>query len=250
MEKLKTIQNYCKQLNLSGIASNYEQTLMEAQQKQLTYNDYALKLFRHEVDLREQKSLERNFKAAKLPLKHNLDEYEYDIDNGISKTNLNQLRDLDWLDQIYNIVLMGPSGTGKTYIAAGLCYEAVKAGYKAFFRTMEELVNLLKMKDITRSAMSDYKRITKANLIVIDDIMMFPIEKKNAVDLFNFINKMHEKVSFIITTNKSPKQWAQMLDDEVLATALLDRLLYRCQIIKLHGESYRMKNRENIFNDN
>jgi DNA replication protein DnaC len=250
MEKLKTIQSYCKQLNLSGIASSYEETLMEAQQKQLTYNDYALRLFKQEIDLRERKSLERNFKAAKLPLKHNLEEYEYAVDNGISKTNLNQLRDLDWLDQIFNIVLMGPSGTGKTYIAAGLCYEAVKAGYKAYFRTMEELVNVLKMKDITRSAMSDYKRITKANLIVIDDIMMFPIEKKNAVDLFNFINKLHEKVSFIITTNKSPKQWAQMLDDEVLATALLDRLLYRCQIIKLHGESYRMKNRKNIYNEN
>ena len=88
----------------------------------------------------------------------------------------------------------------------------------------------------------------KANLIVIDDIMLFPLEKPTAVALFNFINQLYEKTSFIITTNKSPQQWAKMLDDEVLATALLDRLLYRCEVINLSGKSYRLKNRKTLFN--
>ena len=104
------------------------------------------------------------------------------------------------------------------------------------------------MKDITRTAAADYKRLCKAHLVVIDDIMMFPIEKEVAVSLFHFINQLFEKTSFIITTNKAPKQWAQMLDDEVLAAALLDRLLYRCEVIKLIGLSYRMENRKRIFN--
>ena len=76
------------------------------------------------------------------------------------------------------------------------------------------------MKDYTRSTMSDYKRLIKANLIVIDDIMLFPLDKPTAVSLFNFVNQLFEKTAFIITTNKSLKQWAQMLNDEVLATAL------------------------------
>lgn len=89
-------------------------------------------------------------------------------------------------------------------------------------------------------AAADYKRLSKAHLIVIDDIMLFPLEKGTAVSLFNFINKLYERTSFIITTNKAPKQWTQILDDEVLASALLDRFLYRCEVINLTRMGYRM----------
>jgi len=230
------------------MATYFEETLLDAQKNQVSYTDYTIKLFEKEAGIREEKSLERRLKAARLPLNHDLGQYDHAVDNGVNKTRLNQLRELNWLDQIYNIVLMGPSGTGKTFIAAGLCYDAIKNGYKAYFRTMDDVINVLKMKEFTRSAMTDYKRLVKANLIVIDDIMLFPLDKPTAVSLFNFINQLFEKTAFIITTNKSPKQWAQMLNDEVLATALLDRLLYRCEVIKLNGKSYRMKNRKTIFN--
>jgi len=162
---------------------------------------------------------------------------------------MNQLKELNWLDQVYNDNLMGPSGTCKTYLAAGLCAEAVNKGYKAYFRTMDELITMLKMKEITRTAKGDYKRLCKADLIVIDDIMLFPVEKATAITLFNFINQLYEKTSFIITTNKKPAEWAEMLSDEVLATVLLDRLLYRCEIINLSGKSYRIQNRKTIFSD-
>ncbi len=112
---------------------------------------------------------------------------------------------------------------------------------------MEDLVKVLKMKDITRSANAQYKRIMKAHLLAIDDIMMFPVTRQDAVAFFNLINELHNKTSLIITTNKSPKQWADLLDDPVLATALLDRILFRCEIIKLEGESYRLKNRKTFF---
>ncbi len=84
-------------------------------------------------------------------------------------------------------------------------------------------------------------------MLVIDDIKMFPLEKTVAVGLFQLVNQLHEQTSFIITTNKSPKEWAEMLGDEVLATALLDRLLYKCEVIKLTGKSYRLENRRTIF---
>lgn len=248
MEKLQLIKEYCRQFKLSAIASSFEEELQIAQTEQVSYMDYLLSIFKKEAEHRGQKSIQRRIKAARMPLANNLDEYEYTVENGVNKTRLSQLRELVWLDQIYNIVLMGPSGTGKTFIAAGLCLDAIKSGYKAYFRTMDEIVHMLKMKDITRSAMADYKRMEKANLVIIDDIMLFPLEKQAAVNLFNFVNLLFEKTAFIITTNKSPKDWAQMLNDEFLATALLDRLLYRCEVINLSGKSYRMKNRKTIFN--
>jgi DNA replication protein DnaC len=142
---------------------------------------------------------------------------------------------------------MGPSGTGKTYIAAGLVCDAVKAGHKAYFITMEELITVLKMKEMTSAALNTYNRLLKAHLVAIDDIMLFPVRKHEAVAFFNLINHLHEMTSVIVTTNKSPQQWAEMLDDEVLATALLDRLLFRCEVVKLEGKSYRMENRKTIF---
>lgn len=114
---------------------------------------------------------------------------------------------------------------------------------------MDQLMNTLKMKEITVSAKSEYRRLLQAHLIVIDDIMLFPVEKKDAVSLFGFINQIYEKTSFIITTNKKPVECAPMLDDEVLETALLDRLLYQCEVINLSGKSYRMKHRKTIFDN-
>ena len=115
---------------------------------------------------------------------------------------------------------------------------------------MEELIKTLKMKDMTRTAATEYKRIMSAHLLVIDDIMIFPMSKEEAVTFFNLINELHNQTSLVITTNKSPKNWADVLEDKVLTTAILDRILYRCEIIKLSGDSYRMKNRKTIFENN
>ena len=247
MEKKQQIIDYCRRFKLSGVVAGLDPVIMEAETEQMSYIDYTLKFLSTEAIHREAKDLDRRTKAARLPLMHNLDQYDFAADNGLSKTQLNQLRELNWIEQLFNIILMGPSGTGKTFIAAGLCQDAIRKGYRAYFRTIDDIIQTLKMKDITRSANAEYKRLCKAHLVVIDDIMLFPVDKETAVSLFNFINHLFEKTSFVITTNKAPKQWAQMLDDEVLASALLDRLLFRCEVINLTGLSYRMVNRKTIF---
>ena len=248
MEKKQLIIDYCRRFRLSGIANGLDPVITQAETEQMSYLDYTVKFLATEATHREVRDLERRTKAARLPMSHDLNHYDFAIDNGLSKTQLNQLRELNWIEQLFNIILMGPSGTGKTFIAAGLCNDAIRHGLKAYFRTMDDLAQMLKMKDITRSAAVEYKRLLKAHLIIIDDIMLFPMDKETAVSLFNFINSLYENTSFIITTNKAPKQWAQMLDDEVLAAALLDRLLYRCEVINLSGMGYRMRNRKTIFN--
>ena len=145
---------------------------------------------------------------------------------------------------------MGPAGTGKTFMAAGLVRDAVMRGYRAQFLTMDGLINILRMKDMTSSAMSAYSGILKCNLIAIDDIMLMPMKKEESVAFFNLINALHEKASVIITTNKAPTEWVEVLQDEVLATALLDRLLFHCDVVKLVGSSYRMENRSGFLSKN
>jgi DNA replication protein DnaC len=203
-----------------------------------------------EVEKRRETDYQRRLKMAGLPNNHDLDYYDFNVSNGISKSELNQLRELVWLEQNFNVVFMGPSGTGKTFMASGLVFDAIKQGYKAYFLTMEELINIIRLKEMTSTALGKYNRLIKAHLLAIDDIMMFPMKKHEAVAFFNLIDCLHEKSSVIITTNKSPKQWAETLEDEVLSTALLDRVLYRCEVVKLSGESFRMENRETIFTKN
>lgn len=247
MDKKQLVQQYCQQFRMTGISTNIDHLIRQAEAQSTGFLDYTVNLLAAEAQHREVTDLKKRIKAAQLPRSSDLDTYDHATNNGLSKTRFNQLRELNWLDQIYNVILMGPSGTGKTFLAAGLCKDAVQKGYKAYFRTMEEIMAMLALKDITRSASFEYKRLCNAQLIVIDDIMLFPIEKNPAVALFNFINQLYEKTSFIITTNKMPNEWAKLLDDEVLATALLDRLLYHCEIINLTGKSYRMENRKTIF---
>jgi DNA replication protein DnaC len=247
MNKTKTIKEYCRSLKLSHIAEKIDDIVMRAEKQNPSYLDYTSALLQTEVAYRQGKDAERRKKAAHLPLSFDLDNYDFTFNNGLDKTQLNQLRELKWLEQNFNLLLMGPSGTGKTYLAAGLCFDAVKSGYRAYFRTMEDIINILKLKDVNHSAAAEYKRLYKAHLVAIDDIMLLPVTKNDAVAFFNLINQLYERTSFIITTNKSPKEWAQVLNDEVLATALLDRLLYKSEVINLQGNSYRLKNRKTIF---
>jgi DNA replication protein DnaC len=249
MEHTEEILNYCRQLRIGGIADRFNEIVEKSESNSIGYLEFTLELLRAEAAHRQQNDVKRRRKLAGLPRNSDLDGYDHSFENGMSKTRINQLRELNWLDQGYNLMLMGPSGVGKTMLAGGLCADAIGKGYKAYFRTMEELVNVLKLKEVTRSALADYKRLIKADLIIIDDIMLFPMEKNMALALFNFINQVYENTCFIITTNKMATDWAKMLDDEVLATALLDRLLFRCEVINLRGKSYRLKNRKTFFDN-
>jgi len=249
MEHTEEILNYCSQLRIGGIANGFNEIVQESERKSIGYSEFTLQLLKAEVAHRQQNDIKRRRKVAGLPRMSDLNNYDHGFENGMSKTRINQLRELNWLDQGFNLMLMGPSGVGKTLLAGGLCADAIEKGYKAYFRNMEELVNILKLKEVTRSALTDYKRLTKADLIIIDDIMLFPMEKPQALALFNFINQIYENTCFIITTNKMATDWAKMLDDEVLATALLDRLLFRCDVINLSGKSYRLKNRKTFFDN-
>lgn len=245
--KSSLLKESVRQLKLSGLNEKIDSLLLNAQKEQNSYLDFAFDMIKSEIDYRNEKNLSSRLKSAKLPVGHDLDNWKDMPLNGLPKQKLKQLRECLWLEQNFNLVLMGPSGTGKTFIASGLCFDAIKMGYKACFRTMEQLNYILKMKEITKSAAREFAALLKINLLVVDDIMMFPVERKQAVALFNLIDYLHQRASIIVTTNKSPDEWAAVLDDEVLATAILDRILFKCEIVKLSGKSFRLQNRKTIF---
>jgi DNA replication protein DnaC len=181
MTKTEQIKQQCKQLKLSAIANNLDNLVRNAQDNQITYTHFVKSLVELEIEHRMEKDKQRRTKQARLPLKYNLDLYDHSFANGLGKKQLAQLRELGWLEQNFNVILMGPSGTGKTYIAAGLCFDAVEQGYRAYFKSMEDLIAMLRRKDAVRTAAAEYARIMKSHLLVIDDIMMFPVKQDDAV---------------------------------------------------------------------
>ena len=247
VDKVAAIRSSAKRLRLSCLTADTAELLRKARRECPSYDDFLLEVLDAEVRSREEKQLQLRYKAARLPLAHNLDMYDFSMSNGLGVTQLKQLRELHWVEEGFNIMLAGPCGVGKTFIAAGLCADAIERGYKAYFRSMDEILTAIKMKDLTPSTRKEYRDLYAGQVIVIDDLMNLTVNREDGNLLFAFINAVYESSSFIITTNRSPVEWAKALNDEVLASAILDRLLYKCELIQLSGSSYRMKNRKTIF---
>lgn len=247
MKVKNKISSHCKQLRLPAIGEHVQQMADQASGAGVSYLEFAEKLLDVEVRHRNLKDQERKLKRARLPGTHDLQGYDGSLVDGMPSARLEQLKELTWLDQNFNMIILGPNGIGKTFLAAGLCHHAIGSGYRAYFRPMDQIMNMLRTKDMSKSAMVEYRRLSMAHLIVIDDIMTINMARNEAHSFFHFINALHEKVSFVITTNKSPKEWVETIGDDVITTAILDRLLYHCEIIKLTGESFRLKNRKTIF---
>ncbi len=234
------------ELRLCNFSKKCGAVIHQAQVDKPTYMDFLIALFTKELADREENKKARSRALAQLPKDCDLDAFDFNHPSGITKPQMAELRQLVWLDQIYNILLMGPCGTGKTFIASGLVNDAVNKGYRAVFTTMEDLISTIRLRELSPSAMAKYNRLARVQLLAIDDIMLFPMQKDEAVGFFNLINALHQQASIIVTTNKSPSEWAETMQDPALAAAILDRLLFHCDVIKLEGNSHRMEHRKSF----
>jgi len=214
-----------------------------AEAQKLSYREFLNLLIDKELAARNEKHRKRNLSGAHFPPNPRaLDEFDTrEIESGITATQLYQLKDLNWIDAHVNILLLGPPGIGKTLLAVGLGLEAINAGYSVCFERMASLMEIMDTAKSSRASNFRLKRIRKADLVVIDEIGFTPIRREQANGFFNLVSEMYEKTSMIFTTNKEIGQWAEVMGDPVLTTALLDRILHHSKCFSLRGESYRIK---------
>ena len=170
-----------------------------------------------------------------------------EIQPNLTQWQVDELKKLQWLDDKYNIVLLGGAGVGKTHIAVALGHLALSRNYKVFLSTLEDLVNLLKTKDIIKASASRLNYLQQCHMVIIDEVGYLPIDKEISNLLFQLLNRLYNKTSVIITTSVEFGHWGDLLKDEMLANAILDRVTHRSQIIHLKGESYRLLDHKNIF---
>jgi DNA replication protein DnaC len=214
-----------------------------ADTEEWSYRQLLLAVLETEVKGRNERRRSRNYAAAHFPPSvRAIEEFDPEaLESGITKGQIDQLKELSWLDAQANVILAGPPGLGKTMIALGLGLHAVNEGYTVCFEKMDNFIGILDRADHERSAGFRLKNIKKAQLTIIDEIGFTPISRTQANRFFNYVSDSYERTSLLLTTNKEIHEWAEMMGDPVLTTALLDRILHRARCYSLRGESYRLK---------
>lgn len=228
-------------LKLKGIMKRIDEEINDAESQKTSYLTFLNSLLQAEIADRTERRLKRNMTAAHFPVEKTLEGFEFGRVKGITKSEVSQLLDFHWLDNHHNLLWFGPPGIGKTHLSIALGMKAIQAGYTVCFERIVSLIKLLKTVEIQRTSGFRINRILKSELVIIDEIGYTPIERKEANLFFNLISALYEKSSIIITSNKSFDSWAEMMGDEVLTTALLDRLLHHARVYTLDGESYRLQ---------
>ena len=246
---IEKLEDDLKQLRLVETAGELANILRNAEKESLTYRELILKITSYELGKRDEKNIAKRLKWAKFPYMKTLSDFDLTKQESLTKRQLKELEELSWLEQMFNIVLLGPPGAGKTHLAIGIGLEAIQKGFQVIFISMGELVNMLKTEEYVRSSQVQLNRIRKSDLLIIDDLMYMAMDQREANLLFHLINHLYERSSIILTSNKSPEQWVELIGDEGITTAILDRLLHRVEVINLNNDSYRMKHRESIFTD-
>ena len=193
------------------------------------------------------KSATLRIKNARFPRVKTLDEYDFTQQDGVTANQMKRLCDFVWLEQAFNVVFLGAPGLGKTHLATALGHAAAETGYNVCFITLEELIRILKTADISKPNKSRLTKLRRSDLVIIDEMGFMPISKAEAHLLFSFVSACYEHKSLVITSNKSFDDWADFLGDAVIATAILDRLIFKCEIFNLSGDGYRIRHRQTIL---
>ena len=247
MDRLQEIRTYATSLGLVHTKNELEALIHEAETAEAGYATFLCEVLGSEIRYRQDKARERRIKEAGFPYKKYLKDFDLSFCQSITKKQLNQLSELTWIDGIYNLILSGPPGVGKTHLAIALAFHACEEGYKVSYTTMQSLMQVLRTQEIDRRSRAKMNRIRKSNLLVVDEVGYLPITATEGNLFFQLISELQEQTSIIITTNKGFEEWAEFLDDVALATAILDRLSYRCDRIQMSGKSYRLENRKSFL---
>jgi DNA replication protein DnaC len=228
---------------LKHVSKRLPELLDAAEAEEQSPREFLLNALETEVMCRNERRRQRNYALAHFPPSvRPLEEFDpSELESGITAGQIKQLKDMSWLDAYGNIILAGPPGLGKSMIALGLGLHAINEGYTVCFEKMDNFFDILMKADCERSAGFRLKNIKKAQLVIIDEVGYATITREQANRFFCFVSDSYEKRSIIFTTNKPMPEWAEMMGDPVLTTAMMDRILHHARCFSLKGESYRLK---------
>lgn len=246
--EVDAIREILMDLGLSFAAENLAELLSESVRRQMPGHELLGKLLESEISQREERRIGRSLRLSGLPVGYTLGNFDFAFQPGIDKARIETLGTCAYIRQNETILIQGPPGTGKTHLAVALGVKGVEHGFSVAFYTLESLIHAARQDaDRPLQRMKGVKYL-KSALLIIDEMGFQPLAREEAALLFRVINYRYGRGSTIITTNKAVKDWPEILaGDEVMTTAVLDRLLHKSHVLHIKGRSYRLKDLEKML---
>ena len=191
-----------------------------------------------QIALRNNRRLQTAMRASRLPAVKTLAQFDFAFQPSIKREQIESLHELGFLDRRENVIFLGPPGVGKTHLAISLAIAAAESGRRVYYGTLAGLIESLVDAKVAGQLSRRLRVLTYPALLVVVEIGYLPVSQDGAVLFFQLINARHERASTVLTSNKGFEEWGSVLGDEIMAAALIDRLLHHCHIVNIRGNSY------------
>jgi DNA replication protein DnaC len=241
------IRGMLADLKMPGALEASDAILAEADSGTITASEAIAKLLGAQISLRNNRRLQAAMRSSRLPAVKRLEEFDFSFQPSIKREQIHSLAELGFLERKENVVLLGPPGVGKTHLAISLAIAAAQYGRRVYYSTLADLVASLEEAQAAGTLKRRLAVLTHPSLLVVDEIGYVPIRQTGAMLFFQLMSRRYEHASTVLTSNKGFDEWGEVLGDEVMAAALIDRILHHCHIVNIRGNSYRMRHHTEVW---
>jgi DNA replication protein DnaC len=235
------LTNLLTKMKMDHLACQLDAVCEQASKKDLGYKEFLIEVLQTEWKGRHQKGVEARLKLARFPWVKSLEQFDFTFQPSVDRKVVRELAGLGFVDRAENVILLGPPGVGKTHLAIALGVKAVEAGHKVLFLTLETMMSRLVRARQENRIERQLQQFIYPKVLILDEMGYLPMNREEAGLFFRLLTRRYEKASLILTSNKSFVDWGEIFNDQVLATAILDRLLHHSTTLNIKGESYRLK---------